>query len=1065
MEHASTSHSKSQLQDWAKILKKSGRIPSRGVRISAANKAQLTSIIHQYREPTNAEQEAEQKALQQQIKAKLSKEAKEAKAQATIHKFIKQKNITEYLRVEDIPKQSAKSVRVKSYPGLMRLVRRMYRENKNRRIWLCFESFKVPGRYLGKTQPIVLSGGETKALRNLSAAFERLITLLIENKPGSEIEISREHDSEVDNWVDELVGANIAMIVQDLKGACNSRKLVVENIEGLRVMNYVSRHNDCGIEVLKHTISELEELKNIKIRRAVGLKSNEAISVHKMYEIATRFAPDRTIRVIDTEMREITTQEFEPINHLIENMGVIVILFRNNHYTHVTQTKHKETVQAINNREKVHYKRNTMTFDFETRNDIHDSRTLKNGHVLYKQIPTLLSMATYDQIRGNKKAITKSFRKQTCVEDFLDELMKLNDEKKFYYIKAHNGSGFDFFFIYKAIMDSEKYRNLKMNSPVIKGSKILKIEWNNNVFTDTYNFLGAKLENLCRDFDIEHAKLSDFIINNEKWTSMDICLYKNKSLTVSQYYEWLDNNPDINKAYLQYCEYDCISLIEIWTKFVELMERLVNKCFVKFQNKQAIFSKCAINKKPTLPSFANEIFKTFNAIAIENWGYINEAQALDNYAQYKETVVGGISHCAYPGRHNYALACLDVVSEYPACMLLGEFPKGAACDTIKFREDKLGVYLVENVQMTPANITDMPNRTTTGLDWAATTTNISTMTNIDIQRIRDRGGSVDVISGHYWNDTWQPFKVLEPIKNEKMRQDQLKIPFAKNKSPWAKIYLEQAVRNGIVERPNSALRTCCKLLMNALYGKMLERTVNYEYLEMEDCTFHEDGSMSYISQKTKQEVNIEYGKHSALICNGRITIKAESTSSNKFLVFGLFILSLSRLILHSYMDLIGRNNIIASETDSIYFPRDLISRIPDSVEHENYDPKKPWCLLGKEFGNMEVEEANIKPGALFLEKKCYTFEKTKGGRKYVFKGVPQKNLSLNSYETLFRDGSLFVDDILCFERNLFTRGETSIWIGTNCKKIRARNHYKEYYYNDGGQESGMVGNESGIVSA
>ena len=66
------------------------------------------------------------------------------------------------------------------------------------------------------------------------------------------------------------------------------------------------------------------------------------------------------------------------------------------------------------------------------------------------------------------------------------------------------------------------------------------MEWNNNIFTDTFNFITASIDKCCKDFNIEEAKIKDFEIDGKKWGSMEICLYNNDKWTSEEYYDWLN---------------------------------------------------------------------------------------------------------------------------------------------------------------------------------------------------------------------------------------------------------------------------------------------------------------------------------------------------------------------------------------------------------------------------------------------------------------------------------------------------------------------------------------------
>ncbi len=91
----------------------------------------------------------------------------------------------------------------------------------------------------------------------------------------------------------------------------------------------------------------------------------------------------------------------------------------------------------------------------------------------------------------------------------------MNEQGKFFFIKAHNFAGFDGHFVYHVLMTDPRFKKYKLKSPIFRGSRILKLEWNHKIFTDTANFLSGTLESLSESFDIQHKKLKDFVIDGQ----------------------------------------------------------------------------------------------------------------------------------------------------------------------------------------------------------------------------------------------------------------------------------------------------------------------------------------------------------------------------------------------------------------------------------------------------------------------------------------------------------------------------------------------------------------------
>jgi hypothetical protein len=219
---------------------------------------------------------------------------------------------------------------------------------------------------------------------------------------------------------------------------------------------------------------------------------------------------------------------------------------------------------------------------------------------------------------------------------------------------------------------------------------------------------------------------------------------------------------------------------------------------------------------------------------------------------------------------------------------------------------------------------------------------------------------------------------------------------------------------------NPSLRQTCKLLMNSLYGKMLQRSKH--------CTY---------TNTTNAEIQPEDFTE-IIFANGQVYTKVQEESDNECLHLGAFILAYSRKIMGSYFDLIGRENVIHTETDSIFCANEHLAKIPDSGDG--------LIKYGKQWGNMEVEFNDCKY-MIALQKKCYFAERDNYGSqieqlpltkdeyhskccKMAWKGVQSKLLSKEKYQELYRNGEItFQCDL--FRRFLFG----DIYIGKIEKKI------------------------------
>ena len=60
--------------------------------------------------------------------------------------------------------------------------------------------------------------------------------------------------------------------------------------------------------------------------------------------------------------------------------------------------------------------------------------------------------------------------------------------------------------------------------------------------------MAGSLDSLCEGFKIKNKKIKEFTIGDKVMTSMDICLYENKTLNPTQYLEYLQSNNEMRNA-------------------------------------------------------------------------------------------------------------------------------------------------------------------------------------------------------------------------------------------------------------------------------------------------------------------------------------------------------------------------------------------------------------------------------------------------------------------------------------------------------------------------------------
>ena len=212
---------------------------------------------------------------------------------------------------------------------------------------------------------------------------------------------------------------------------------------------------------------------------------------------------------------------------------------------------------------------------------------------------------------------------------------------------------------------------------------------------------------------------------------------------------------------------------------------------------------------------------------------------------------------------------------------------------------------------------------------------------------------------------------------------------------------------------NPVMREADKMVLNSLSGKMNEKPKHFDFIDITDQPFNPDFEYNNIFES-----------------NGRVYLKEQSDeNAQTYVHFGTFIYAYSRDVLFEMADEIGRENVIATETDSLYISANLLPKLNKFV--------------GKEFGQLEVEMNNI-DYAYFLGKKLYlVHDGETNNLKMKWKGVPGKYLSEEAYKNYFKNGT--IDFNVCqFKRCLFTEDETAIYIGDSKKTITKQIDFKEY---------------------
>lgn len=845
----------------------------------------------------------------------------------------------------------------------------------------------------------------------------------------------------------------VKVILMPNRGGCNKNKVAITSVNDLKLTSFPARDNNCGLALIRNVLGDDEFVKRVCEKRGNAIKIGNIYQViRRDFGLAGPLSAEQLKRVSD--YLEVKVLFIDPKKQcLITNQTVdltntseyVFVLHKNHWYllSAVVGWKTCECGKRLREDNTTHQcnvnvfqfykseikeeeiKRTQLKFDLETRNDLeqpkvhyaHDDKGKPFGPPKYSyyQVPTCLCYWTDGEFTEEKfeagEYSNLIYTGVDCVDRFLDFLVAESKEKRWFQLKAHNGSRFDFFFILEAILRRDP--NFESDKSIlVKGTQILSMKWYGHEFMDTANHLGGSLTNLCRDYQVSVPKLKEVQINGQVMSTMDLCLYR-ADLGPQGYLDLLESNLEMKIAYEKYCLIDCVSLAQVDTKYIKNIHAALSQVKVDLggctrQLKPVEIEKCL--GAPTAPGLMDKVCKIVNARHIKttrNPHATGDYHTLSSneFEFMKKCKIGGISHVGHPGFFGkLAIALIDVVSLYPTTFIFGQFPKGAPLETEVYMRGFLGCYRVINIQNPGLCISAVPNRKDDGrLDWSASFIAETHITSCDIETLERLGYKFEVKEGYYWKESWNPFKsFIEIFKGIKQKMD-----LAKGTPEY-----------------NQALRSVAKLLQNSFFGKLLQTCKTFEYKILKG------DEIAGIDWDPKLGESLVYQQ-------GRWVLKRASESKACPIHFGVFVLAQSRQLMQRYFDLIGRNNIIATETDSIYC---LTKHLKPLIESSD-----PELAIGKEYGQMEVEYDDL-TDCFFLEKKCYIVGLSDGNYKMAFKGVPAGYLSREKYLELYKNGEVTFENMEKFERHLFNgNNRLGITVGKTVKTVRqGKRKYRDY---------------------
>ena len=782
-------------------------------------------------------------------------------------------------------------------------------------------------------------------------------------------------DVEINEGRSDLWGGIVSVIqLKKLAGGCNTHKAgekkLLSSFYKYNLWNPFSKNNNCFFVSLAHVSKT--EVDSRALRKKFNIATGAEITVCQAYDMNKEL--NLPVEIIDSE----TNEELDPEQKYV--------VYRDSHYYAL------DSFESVVKKD-IKTKRGNLAFDFETR-PTEEFHHIKASDIKSYILKDTICCAYYTQYKSKEhKSLTFVSGEKSSARQFADFLNSESKEKRTYNVLAHNGGNFDFYFFLACLTEKE----LLDCDIQMRGTTVIGINYRGNLFKDSCCFLTDSLASLSQSFGVEQGKITNINVNGKQYTSAQLCFYK-PELTYQQFLDLEHTDPVFWFEYTKYCLYDCIALSQIWVKFTECVNGLIEKI------NPYLLRKCPLMGSSTIGSHSKKILVELNKI---NGKITFDKENLERFTgityKGKERVVdyekyeficnfkrGGISHCNQAGKHMSGTTGVDIASQYPASLIYSYIPTGASEWITEYDEKKHGFYLLKDLKFeTPHTFKPVAKTSITSLNWATDEMNELYVDSYMLKYIIQNYGlkTFTVVKGLVSEREILASKLFGKYINtfyeEKKRQDTLK----DSKDPEIhKLY-------------NPALRTTIKLYLNSLTGKLVENPAIH--------------------------FKLKFDENSTKVLNG-VGITKEFSNEDKvndWIVAGVMVYSYSKRLLFEYIKCLPNNSsdVIHVETDGIYFSTKYLEDFTHNLN--NYEGEYP-CKFGEDVGNLKIEKSTPNGTvSYFLGKKFYLIMKdmdTFGIPRttndtsdkiniYRVKGIPQKTIEKDGTYTFLVDTNLYED--------------------------------------------------------
>ena len=596
----------------------------------------------------------------------------------------------------------------------------------------------------------------------------------------------------------------------------------------------------------------------------------------------------------------------------------------------------------------------------------------------------------------NKIAFVETYTRSRKLPQFrlLEELILMVDleleiDAEFIHLYAHNAQRFDAFFMLNALVHMWRDGLVYDLKTIMKPGAILSMEFSSPTGKRfrchcTYAHLPDSLKGLCKSFQLpdEYHKIDSVTRpDGTVMSSMDLCLQK-PELDPCDYVIDL-RETGLLDDYVKYCERDCVALLVI----LEKTYRLYGTIFGDLPGSEGYIECTNIFKKSlSASSVSAALFRYRLALESPDLSELdNDLRAhtsLAHWRIYKSAVYGGISLSNQKGYHTESLSVYDVKSQYPNALSKGVFVYGTYSylrgqgDDRSYYKDAKGTYRTDEgdqrLREQPSLLEGRKQYFGPGTYCVNGAFDRTGKSNFYFNSlpIRRKGENLDWFARDFDVPVWMSYIDLNRLLEKKelayftifskslVMTEECTIVYGKELyAPYLRVLMDgkdTAEREG-----NMGLRLLYKFLANSFSGK-IQQGIDHKAVDPLEQT--SDRGALVVAEKTVGNM------------------KSPVRHAADFLAY-------VRNELFDFMDALGRNNVVLSETDCV------VTATAHAYKLAPY--------IGPRLG-MLVCEVDTTERAYVIAPKTYYMVGTFGGKaivKYACKGLSRKNI----IEQLFID--------------------------------------------------------------